>query len=69
MMTAVNELRLQIDSIKSLSSIHHQGKSFNSSIPEIQAHNVVFWPIDDIELVDWTTTNIFKIMICDDIHH
>jgi hypothetical protein len=51
MMTAVNELRLQIDSKKTLSSIDCQGKSFNSNIAEVQAQNVFFWPLDDIELV------------------
>jgi hypothetical protein len=31
---------------------------------------VVFWPLDDIELVDWTTTNKFaRLWFCEDIHH
>jgi hypothetical protein len=31
---------------------------------------VVFWPLDDIELVDWTTTNKFaRLWYCEDIHH
>ncbi len=31
---------------------------------------MVFWPLDDIELVDWTTTNIFaRLWFCEDIHH
>jgi hypothetical protein len=31
---------------------------------------VVFWPLDDIELVDWTTTNKFaSLWFCEDIHH
>jgi hypothetical protein len=51
---------LQIDSKKSLSCIDHQGKSFNSNISKVQAQNVVFLPLDDIELVDWTTTNKFE---------
>ncbi len=54
-----NELRLQIDSKKALSSIDCQGKSFNSNIAKDQAQNVAFWPLDDIELVDRTTTNKF----------
>ncbi len=31
----------------------------------------VFWPLDDIELVDWTTTNILfaRLWFCEDIHH
>ncbi len=29
-----------------------------------------FWPLDDIELVDWTTTNKFaRFWYCEDIHH
>jgi hypothetical protein len=59
MMTAVNELRLQIASKKTLSSINCQGKSFNSNIAKVQAQNVACWPLNDIELVDWTTkTNL-----------
>jgi hypothetical protein len=39
-------------------------QNFNTNIEEVQAPNVVFWPLDDIELVDWTTTNkICKIMV------
>ncbi len=41
-MKEVNELRLQIDSKKTLSAIDHQGKSFNTNIAEVQAQNVVF---------------------------
>jgi hypothetical protein len=29
-----------------------------------------FWPLDDIELVDWTTTKLFaRLWFCEDIHH
>ena len=56
-MKEVNDLRLQIDRKKYLSCIDRQGKSFNTNTAEVQAQNVVFWPLDDIELVDWTTTN------------
>jgi hypothetical protein len=29
-----------------------------------------FWPLDEIELVDWTTTNKFaRLWFCEDIHH
>ncbi len=56
-MEEVNELQLQIASKKTLSAIHHQGKTLNTNIAEVQAQNVVFWLLDDIELVDWTTTN------------
>ena len=55
-MEEVNELRLQIASKKTLSAIDHQGKTINTNIAEVQAKNVVFWLLDDIELVDWTTT-------------
>ena len=64
-MEEVNELRLQIASKKTLSAIDHQGKTINTNIAKVQAQNVVFWLLDDIELVDWTTTNFFicKIMV------
>jgi hypothetical protein len=56
-MEEVNESRLQIASKKTLSAIDHQGKTINTNIAKAQAQNVVFWLLDDIELVDWTTTN------------
>jgi hypothetical protein len=60
----------QIDSKKTLSCIYHQGKSFNTNIAKVQAQNVFFWPLDDIELVYWTTTNKFaRLWFCEDIHH
>ena len=69
-MKEVDNLRLQIDSKKTFSCIDCQGKSFNTNIAKIQAQNVVFWPLDDIELVDWTTTNKFaRLWFCGDIHH
>jgi hypothetical protein len=58
-MEEVNELRLQIASKKTLSAIDHQGKTINTNIAKVQAQNVAFWLLDDIELVDWTTTNKF----------
>ncbi len=57
-MEEVNELRLQIACKKTLSSID-QGKIINTNIAKVQAQNLVFWLLDDIELVDWATTNIF----------
>jgi hypothetical protein len=64
-MKEVNELRLQLASKKTLSAIDQQGKTFNT-----KAQNVVFWPLDDIEVVDWTTTNNFvRLWFCEDIHH
>jgi hypothetical protein len=69
-MKKVNESRLQIDSKKTLSCIDRQGKSFNSNNAKVQAQKVIFWPLDDIELVDWTTTNKFaRLWFCEDIHH
>ena len=66
----MNDLWLQIDSKKTLSCIDCQGKSFNTNIAKVQAQKVVFWPLDDIELVDWTTTNKFaRLWVCEDIHH
>ncbi len=58
-MKEVNELRLQIASNNTLSVIDHQGQTFNTNIAKVQAQNVVFWPLGDIELVDWTSTNKF----------
>jgi hypothetical protein len=70
-MEEVNELQLQIAIKKPLSVIDHQGKSFNTYIAKVQAKNVVFWHLDDIELVDWTTTNFLfaRLWFCEDIHH
>ena len=58
-MKEVNDLRLLIDSERNLSCIDRQGKSFNTNIAKVKAQNVVFFPLDDIELVDWITTNQF----------
>jgi hypothetical protein len=56
--------------LKNHSCIYPQGKSFNTNISKNQAQHVVFWPLDDIELVDWTTTNKFaRLGFCEDIHH
>ena len=48
-----------------------QGKSFNTNIAEVQAQNVVFWLLDDIELLDWTTSIFLfaRLWFCEDIHH
>jgi hypothetical protein len=70
-MKEVNELWLQIEkNKKTLSCIDHQGKNFNTNIAKVQAQNVVFWTLDDLELVDWTTTNKFaRLWFCEDTHH
>ncbi len=66
-----NELRLQIARKSSLSAIDHQGNTLNTNIAKVQAQNVVFWLLGDIELVDWTTTNFLfaRLWFCEDIHH
>jgi hypothetical protein len=51
-MKEVNQLRVQIASKNTLSAMDHQGKTINTNIAKLQAQNVVFWPLDDIELVD-----------------
>jgi hypothetical protein len=67
-MKEVNDLQLQIDSKKTLSCIDCQGKSFNTNIAKVEAQNGVFRPLDDIELIDWTTTNQFaRLWFCEDI--
>ncbi len=69
-MKEVNDLQLQISRKNTFSAIDHHGKIFNNNIAEVQAENLVFWPLDDIELVDWTSTNKFaRFWFCEDIHH
>jgi hypothetical protein len=69
-MKEVNDLRLQMYGKKNHSFIYRQGKCFNTNIAKVQAQNVPFWPLDDIELVDWTTTNkSARLWFCEDIHH
>jgi hypothetical protein len=55
-MKEVNKLRLHIASKKTLSAIDHQGKTINTNSAKVQGQNVVFWLLDDIELLDWTAT-------------
>jgi hypothetical protein len=70
-MEEVNESQLQIASKKTLSAIDHQGKTINTNIAKVQAQNVIFWLLDDIELVDWTTKNFLfeRLWFCEDIHY
>jgi hypothetical protein len=36
----------------------------------MKAKKLVFWPFDDIELVNWTSTNKFaRFCFCEDFHH
>ncbi len=68
-MKEVNDLRLQSVSKNTLSATDHQGKTFNTNIAKVQAKNVCFLPLDDIELVDWTSENKFSTFwYCEDIH-
>jgi hypothetical protein len=70
LMKEVNELQLHIASNNTLAAIDHQGKTFNTNIAKVQAQNVFVLPLDDIELVDWTSTNKFaRFWFCEDIHH
>ncbi len=68
-MEEVNELRLQIASKNTLSAFYHQGKTINTNIAKVQAPTVVFWLLDDIELVGWTTTNFLfaRLWFCENI--
>jgi hypothetical protein len=69
-MEEVNELRLQIARKKTLSAMDHQGKTINTNIAKVQAQNDFFWLLDDIELLDWTTSFFFaRLWFCEDIHH
>ena len=69
-MKEVNYLQLQIASKNTLSAIDLQGKTFNTNIAKVQAQNVFVLPLDDIELVDWTSTNKFaRFCFFEDIHH
>jgi hypothetical protein len=55
---------------KPFSAIDCQGKSFNTNIAKVQAQNGFFWTLDDIELVNWITTNFFaRLWFCEEIHH
>ena len=69
-MEEVNDLQLQIESKKNISGVNRQGKSFNANIAKVPAQNVGFSPLDDVELVDWATTNkLARLWFCEDIHH
>jgi hypothetical protein len=58
-MEKMNELRSQIARKKTLSAMDYQGKTINTNIAKVQAQNVVFCFLMNIELLDWTTSNIF----------
>jgi hypothetical protein len=56
-MKVLNEMRIQITLKKTLHAIDCQNRSINAKIAEVQAKDVVFHTIGNIELVDWTTIN------------
>ncbi len=70
-MEEVNELQLQIARKTTLSAINHQGKMIITNISKVKAQNVVFWLLDDIKLLDWTTTIYLfaRLWFCEDINH
>ncbi len=69
-MKEANYLQLQIASKNTIYAIDPQGRTFNTNIAKVQAKNVVFWPLDDIELVDRTSVKkLARFWYCDDIHH
>ena len=69
-MKEVNDLRLQIDSKKPFLALIIKTKASILILPKFKPKMWYFWPLDDIELVDWTTTNKFaRLWICEDIHH
>jgi hypothetical protein len=42
----------------------------DTNIAEVQAKKVVLWPLDDVELIDWSNTNyLARFWYCHDIHH
>jgi hypothetical protein len=62
---------LRIASKNTLSAIDHLGETINTNIAKVQAQNVVFWPLENIELVDWTTTIFLfaRLWFYEDIHY
>jgi hypothetical protein len=70
MMNEVNELRQQIAYKNMLSVIDHQGQTFNTYICQSSSPKCVFLPLDNNELVDWTSENKFaRSWFCENIHH
>jgi hypothetical protein len=66
----VNDLRLQIDSKKPILTLIVKAKASILILPKFKSKMWACWPFDDIELVDWTTTNQFaRLWFCVDIHH
>ncbi len=68
-MTAVNELRLRIASKKKILPLIVKAKASIVILPKFKP-KMCFLPLDDIELVDWTTTTKFaRLWFCEEIHH
>jgi hypothetical protein len=69
-MKVLNEMRVQMTLKKTLHVLACQGRNINTNVAEIQAKDVVFPTIDDLELVDWTSLNQYaRFWYCEDIHH
>jgi hypothetical protein len=69
-MKVLNELMVQISKKKILLVIDHQGRTINTNIAEVQAKDVAFPIPNNIEFVDWISTNKFsRFWYCQDIHH
>ena len=70
LMEEVNDLRLQIIRKKTVFALIVMAKPSILILPKFQPKMWFFFPLDDIELVDWTTTNKFsRLWFCEDIHH
>jgi hypothetical protein len=69
-MKVLNVMRVQINLKRTPHIIDCQGRNINTNIAEVQAKDVVFPTIDNIELVDWTSINQYaRFWYCEDIHH
>ena len=70
-MKVLNEIRVQITLKRTLHVIDCQNRSINAKIAEVQAKDVVFSNIDNIGLVDWTSTinQLVRFWYCEDIRH
>ncbi len=69
-MEEVNDLRLQVESKKTFLALIIRAKASILILPKFQPKMCVFFFLDDIELVDWITTNKFaRLWFCEDIHH
>jgi hypothetical protein len=69
-MKMLKEIRAQITLKKTLHVIDSRNMSINANIAEVQAKDIVFSNIDNIDFVDQTFTNqLARFWHCADIHH